>query len=98
VTSADGEHLPVRPRNRHDPHRTSYLWALAPRRPHDTLLQPTRPIALRLSPRERLVITAELKCPPWEIGPGTLCATPNHRYGPRSPKACPACRVTTQQT
>lgn len=25
VTSADGEHLPARSRNRHDPHRTSYL-------------------------------------------------------------------------
>ncbi|QHA09315.1 hypothetical protein GQF42_44615 [Streptomyces broussonetiae] len=163
VTSADGEHLPVRSRNRHDPHRTSYLWALArdvkrwheitgetntppetgpaddepltyteqeldsschygdetphtssprPQRettsatglqtfdhaPDDTLLQPTRPIALHLSPRERLVIAAELKCPPWEIGPCMLCATPIHRYGPRSPKACPACRTTTQQT
>lgn len=50
----------------------------------DTLLQPTRPIALRLSPRERLVIAAELKCPPSEIGPCMLCATPIHRYGPEA--------------
>ncbi|MEU2624646.1 hypothetical protein ABZ642_42160 [Streptomyces sp. NPDC007157] len=158
VTSADGEHLPVRSRDPHDARRASYLWALArdvsrwreitgetnippesgpadddavtyteqeldsschygeegphtssprPQRertspvglhtfdhaPDDALLQPTRPIALRLSPRERLVVAAELKCPPWEIGPCMLCATPVHRYGPRSPKACPACRL-----
>nr|WP_168516653.1 hypothetical protein [Streptomyces sp. S1D4-11]QIZ01274.1 hypothetical protein HEP87_56220 [Streptomyces sp. S1D4-11] len=63
--------------------------------PDHTLLQPSRPIALHLSPRERLVIAAELKCPPWEIGPCTLCAAPIHRYGPRSPLACPTCRTTT---
>ncbi|MBQ0890853.1 hypothetical protein KBZ94_39055 [Streptomyces sp. RM72] len=160
VTSADGEHLPVRSRDPQDARRTSYLWALArdvdrwrettaetgdtsepgpvddepvtyreqeldiscrygeegphtssPRPPRDrasaiglhtfghapadALLQPSRPVALRLSPRERLVVAAELRCPPWEVGPCMLCAAPIHRYGPRSPKVCPACRMTT---
>jgi hypothetical protein len=161
VTSADGEHLPLRSRNRKDPERTvTYLWALArdvqrwreitgetgtppesgpaddepvtyteqeldsscrygeegphtssprPRRetvsatglhtfehaPDHTLLQPSSPIALRLTPRERLTVAAELRCPPWEIGPCMLCATPIHRYGPRSPKVCPICRLTS---
>ncbi|MCW1100069.1 hypothetical protein OJ963_40480 [Streptomyces sp. RS2] len=160
VTSADGEHLPVRSRDPQDARRTSYLWALARdvdrwreitaeagdtsepgpvddepvtyreqeldsscrygeegphtgsprplrdrasaiglhtfgRAPADALLQPSRPVALRLSPRERLVVAAELRCPPWEVGPCMLCAAPIHRYGPRSPKVCPACRMTT---
>ncbi|MET8518193.1 hypothetical protein [Streptomyces sp. NPDC005077] len=29
VTSADGEHLPIRSRNRHDPRHSSCLWAVA---------------------------------------------------------------------
>ncbi|MFE0438857.1 hypothetical protein ACFW2K_28290 [Streptomyces nigra] len=62
--------------------------------PDHTLLEPTRPIALRLPPRERLTIAAELSCPPWEIGPCMLCATPIHRYGPRSPKVCSNCRAS----
>ncbi|MYS95624.1 MULTISPECIES: hypothetical protein [Streptomyces] len=62
--------------------------------PDHTLLQPTRPIALRLSPRERLAVAAELRCPPWEIGPCMLCATAIHRYGPRSPKVCSGCRAS----
>jgi hypothetical protein len=61
--------------------------------PDHTLLEPTRPIALRLSSRERLVIAAELRCPPWEIGPCMLCAAHLHRYGPRSPKVCSGCRA-----
>lgn len=156
VTSADGEHLAVRARNRHDPKRISYLWALArdvrqwqeltgesdsppesgpddepvtyaeqdldsscrygeerhgtsdprPRREmasaiglhtfdeaHDaTHRQPSRPIQLRLTPRERSVVATQLKCPPWEIGPCMLCAAPIHRYGPRSPLVCTPCR------
>lgn len=63
--------------------------------PEHNLLEPTRPIALRLSPRERLAIAAELKCPPWEIGRCMLCAAPLHRYGPSSPKVCPACHAST---
>lgn len=159
VTSADGEHLPLRSRSRHNPRHTSYLWALArdvqrwrdatgdtdtapesgpaddepityteqeldtscrygeespetssprPHRemtsatglhtfghaPDHTLLQPSNPIALRLSPRQRLGLAAELNCPPWEIGPCILCAGPIHRYGPRSPMACPSCRTS----
>ncbi|WP_405969125.1 hypothetical protein OG496_00980 [Streptomyces sp. NBC_00988] len=161
VTSADGEHLPMRSRSLHDARRASYLWALdrdvrrwreitgetndppesgtaddepvtyteqeldsscrygeegphtSSSRPHrdlnsatglhtfdhapdHTLLQPSRPIALHLTPRERLAVAADLKCPPWEVGPCMLCATPIHRYGPRSPKACPACRFSSR--
>nr|WP_163017180.1 hypothetical protein [Streptomyces chartreusis] len=62
--------------------------------PDRTLLEPTRPIALRLTPRERLTVAAELRCPPGEIGPCMLCATPIHRYGPRSPKVCSGCRAS----
>ncbi|WP_327667984.1 MULTISPECIES: hypothetical protein [unclassified Streptomyces] len=65
--------------------------------PDQVLLQPSRPVALRLSARERLVVAAELRCPPWQIGPCMLCAAPIHRYGPRSPKVCNACRFTAQQ-
>ncbi|MER7804573.1 hypothetical protein ABTX71_30000 [Streptomyces parvulus] len=62
--------------------------------PDQALLKPTRPVALRLTPRERLIVAAELRCPPWEIGPCMLCAAPLHRYGPRSPKVCPSCRAS----
>ncbi|MEV4905733.1 hypothetical protein AB0N46_13895 [Streptomyces albidoflavus] len=66
--------------------------------PDQVLLQPSRPVALRLSARERLSVAAELKCPPWQIGPCMLCAAPIRRYGPRAPLVCNACRCTAQQT
>ncbi|MFG2972299.1 hypothetical protein ACGFYY_04730 [Streptomyces sp. NPDC048331] len=156
VTSADGEHLPLRISDHNGSRRISHLWALAAdvRRWHEingdqdppadgpadaeealafteeeldthcrygeegtfvsdprprretrsaTGLQtfehlaidrraPSRPVQLRLTENERRVIAGQLRCPPWEIGPCMLCATPIHRYGPRSPLVCPACR------
>ncbi|RSS58284.1 hypothetical protein [Streptomyces sp. WAC06614] len=156
VTSADGEHLPLRISDRNGSRRISHLWALADdvRRWHEingeqdpladapaaaeealtfteeeldancrygaegtfvsdprprrettsaTGLQtfehldidrrtPSRPVQLRLTDNERRVIADQLHCPPWEIGPCMLCATPIHRYGPRSPLVCQACR------
>ncbi|WP_329392083.1 competence protein CoiA family protein [Streptomyces sp. NBC_01716] len=150
VTSADGEHVPLRVRNMHDPRRVSYLWALEsdvtrwhnlddgnsappdseaaddepvtfteeeldsscrygeeshhrsdprPRRdmssatglhtfehaPNEPYRIPSRPVQLQLSTRERVAVSRELNCPPWEIGPCTVCATPIHRYGTNSP-------------
>ncbi|WP_406259358.1 hypothetical protein OH779_40660 [Actinacidiphila glaucinigra] len=161
VTSADGEHLAVRARDRQDPRRVSYLWAMAsdvhkwheitgenadpldsgphddeavtyteqeldsscrygeefhgtgdlrPRRemasatglhtfdhaPDNPHRQPSRPIQLRLTPRERLVVAGQLGCPSWEVGPCMLCAAPIHRYGTRSSLACPVCRAVSK--
>lgn len=64
--------------------------------PAQPLRAPSRPIRLQLTPSERLVAAAQLKCPPWEIGPCMLCAEPIHRYGRRSPLVCPTCRLPAQ--
>ncbi|MFJ1561893.1 hypothetical protein [Streptomyces mirabilis] len=62
--------------------------------PAITRHSPSRPVHLRLTERERTVIAAELGCPPWEIGPCQLCATPIHRYGHRGYLACTNCRTS----
>ncbi|SCK09503.1 hypothetical protein [Streptomyces sp. WMMB 322] len=60
----------------------------------DRLRLPSRPVQLRLSEQQRRTIAAELRCPPWEVGPCSLCAQPIHRYGPNSPLVCNACRTS----
>ncbi|WP_407288847.1 hypothetical protein [Streptomyces sp. BP-8] len=133
VTSADGEHLPLRIRDRSGSRRVSHLWALAadvyrwreltgqtdapaeatfddeetlsftqedldgtcryaeegtfvsdprPRRElasatglrsfdhvEDIRRPQSRPVRLQLTENERRVISIQLRCPPWEIGP-----------------------------
>jgi hypothetical protein len=60
--------------------------------PSNPYRAPSRPVQLRLSPRERTTVAKELGCQPWEVGPCQGCATPIHRYGPRSYIACRTCR------
>lgn len=90
----EGPHTST-PRPHRDPASATGLHTFddAPAQP---LCPPHRPIQLHLTPDERRTIAAQLRCPPWEIGPCIGCATPIHRYGPRSPLACPTCCTTTR--
>ncbi|MEV6549275.1 hypothetical protein AB0M57_11240 [Streptomyces sp. NPDC051597] len=54
---------------------------------------PNRPVQLRLSPNERRVVAAQLRCAPWDVGPCMLCASPINRYSStKGALTCTNCR------